>query len=110
MTHVALDACYLLRVARRDWRCRCRHHSLGLRHSSQSARDVADALRVAATLPAESSTSVCLGEGGQRSTVESIVMGGRVLPSRSSVWDKAAVAAAFQQAGVKPSHLTTLYK
>lgn len=37
-------------------------------------------------------------------------MGGRALPSRCSVWNKGAVAAAFQEAGVKPSHLTTLYK
>lgn len=38
------------------------------------------------------------------------VMVGRPAPSSTSVWDKAAVAAAFQQAGVKPSHLTSLYK
>ncbi|DBA73554.1 hypothetical protein WJX79_010357 [Trebouxia sp. C0005] len=37
-------------------------------------------------------------------------MVGRPLSRHSSVWDKAAVAAAFQEAGVKPSHLTRLYK
>lgn len=37
-------------------------------------------------------------------------MVGKSVSSRSPVWDKAVVASAFQEAGVKPSHLTTLYK
>ena len=35
---------------------------------------------------------------------------GRRVELQRSVWDKGALAAAFREAGVKPSHLTTLYK
>ncbi|KAL3140215.1 hypothetical protein ABBQ38_004490 [Trebouxia sp. C0009 RCD-2024] len=37
-------------------------------------------------------------------------MVGKTVVPTSTVWDKAVVASAFQEAGVKPSHLATLYK
>ena len=102
MTHVGLDTAYsdLLRQARFEQRLPTKlQHSQpeGIANREPSALSrVAELVATDVLVPA--------------SRVETSVMGGKVLPSRCSVWDKAAVATAFQEASVKPSHLTNLYK